>query len=93
MYPAVNKVEILKPFLLKVEFDNGESGVLDMEPYLEFGIFKRLQDVQKFGEVRVAFDTIMWDDGQDLDPEFVYANCRMYASETNPYNGESGVLP
>ena len=27
--------------------------------------------------VRVAFDTVEWDCGVDLDPEFVYAKCSM----------------
>ena len=26
--------------------------------------------------VRVAFDTIEWDAGVDLDPEFVYTKCQ-----------------
>jgi hypothetical protein len=29
-------------------------------------------DYEKFRRVRVSFDTIEWDEGVDLDPEFVY---------------------
>jgi hypothetical protein len=58
-----------------VVFDNGEYGVLDMKPYLGFEIFKRLGNPKAFSRVRVAFDTIEWAAGVDLDPEFVYAKC------------------
>ena len=42
-----------------------------MKPILEFGIFERIKDYGKFRQVRVSFDTIGWDCGVDLDPEFV----------------------
>ena len=76
MYPSVNKVLPLENYTLIVEFDNGETGKLDMKPFLEFGVFRRLKDYAAFARVRVAFDTIEWDSGIDLDPEFVYAKCQ-----------------
>ena len=76
MYPSVSKVLPLEDYTLIIEFDNGESGKLDMKPFLEFGIFQRLKDRDAFRRVRVAFDTIEWDSGVDLDPEFVYAKCQ-----------------
>lgn len=72
MYPSVKNVIPAADFLLSVDFDNGESGVLDMKPFLDFGIFQRLKDRDAFNRVHVSFDTIEWDLGIDLDPEFVY---------------------
>ena len=43
-----------------------------MRPYLDFGIFMRIRDFEKFRRVRVVFDTIEWDENVDLDPEFIY---------------------
>jgi hypothetical protein len=43
-----------------------------MKPILDFGIFQRIKDYNAFRRVRVAFDTVEWDCGVDLDPEFVY---------------------
>ncbi|MDO8843520.1 DUF2442 domain-containing protein [Methylicorpusculum sp.] len=63
-------------YLLEITFSNGESGILDMKPYLDFGIFHRLKDSQSFEKVSVAFDTIEWESGADLDPEFVYEKCK-----------------
>lgn len=76
MYPSVKKVVPNENYVLIIDFDNGESGTLDMKPFLEFGVFQRLKDHNAFNRVRVAFDTVEWDSGVDLDPEFVYAKCQ-----------------
>ncbi len=76
MYPSVIAVAPHEDYTLSVGFDNGESGILDMKPLLGFGVFRRISDFAAFERVRVAFDTIEWDCGVDLDPEFVYATCK-----------------
>jgi hypothetical protein len=43
-----------------------------MKPYLGFWVFKKLRDYEKFKRARIAFDTIEWDEGVDLDPEFIH---------------------
>ena len=77
MYPSVTEVVPGDDYLLSVVFDNGECGILDMKPVLDFGVFQRLKDPDAFRCVRVAFDTIEWASGVDLDPEFVYARCKV----------------
>jgi hypothetical protein len=76
MYPAVKDVVAGDDYILTVVFENGECGTLDMKQMLDFGVFQRLKDLDAFRRVRVAFDTIEWDSGIDLDPEFVYAKCK-----------------
>ena len=76
MYPSVKQVIPRDDFTLSIVFDNGESGTLDMRPILDFGLFQRIKDLENFKRVRVAFDTIEWDCGVDLDPEYIYAKCR-----------------
>jgi len=80
MYPAIVKVSPKEDFTLVVAFDNGQEGVLDMKPYLDFGVFRRLRDLAEFQRVRVSFDTIQWDCGADLDPEFVHSHCKIVSS-------------
>jgi hypothetical protein len=72
VYPAVRAVTPNEDCSLSVVLDNGERRLLDMKPYLDFGVFKKLRDYESFKRARVAFDTIEWDEGVDLDPEFVY---------------------
>jgi hypothetical protein len=76
MYPSVSAVVPLDDYVLNITFSNGESGLLDMKPYLSFGIFNRIKDSKSFEQVTVAFDTIEWASGADLDPEFVYDKCK-----------------
>lgn len=78
MYPSVKEVVPCDDYVLSIVFDNGESGMLDMKRILDFGVFKRLKDPEAFKRVRVSFDTIEWDSGVDLDPEFVYAKCKRF---------------
>ena len=75
MYPSVKNVSAKNNYKLAIKFNNGKEGILDMKPYLEFGVFKKLKEPSEFKKVRVSFDTIEWASGVDLDPEFVYAKC------------------
>ncbi|MFA6012634.1 MAG: DUF2442 domain-containing protein [Desulfobacteraceae bacterium] len=75
MYPAIIKVTPCEDYILSVVFDNGENGRLDIKPMLGFGVFERIKDPDAFDRVRVSFDTIEWDCGVDLDPEYVYTKC------------------
>jgi hypothetical protein len=75
MCPAVKEVFPADDYTISVVFENGERGQLDMKPFLDFGVFKRIKDYEAFRRVRVSFDTIEWDCGVDLDPEFIYAKC------------------
>ena len=76
MLPTVKEVYPQENHEILVVFDNGERGILDMKPYLEFGVFKRLKNCESFKQIRVAFDTVEWSSGVDLDPEFIYNKCK-----------------
>jgi hypothetical protein len=75
MYPSVKQVIPGDDYTLSLVFENGESGILDMRPMLDFGVFRRIKNLDNFKRVRIAFDTIEWDCGVDLDPEYIYAKC------------------
>jgi len=47
-----------------------------MKPMLDFGVFQRIKNIEAFKRVRIAFDTIEWECGIDLDPEYVYEKCK-----------------
>jgi len=97
MYPSVQEVVPGDDYVLSIVFDNGESGTLDMKPVLDFGVFQRIKDLDVFRRVRVAFDTIEWDCGVDLDPEYVYANCKgaitaqVTQADPQPHRRDTGV--
>jgi hypothetical protein len=77
MYSAVTHVTPRQDLSLALVFDKGEEGILDIKPYLDFGVFSRLKDYNAFRRVRVILDAIEWECGVDLDPEFIYAKSQI----------------
>jgi hypothetical protein len=80
MYFAVIEVVPRDDYTLFLVFENGENGILDMKPFLDFGVFQRIKELDRFKRVRIAFDTVEWDCGVDLDPEYIYAKCKTRAT-------------
>ncbi|MFH1177815.1 MAG: DUF2442 domain-containing protein [Acidobacteriota bacterium] len=79
MYPGVKSVTAIDEHRLIIDFDNGERRMFDVTPLLSIGRFRELASRQAFKTARVAFDTIEWENGLDLDPEYLYEH-----SETLP---------
>jgi hypothetical protein len=77
VYQAIVSVRPNEDFSLTVVFEDGAEGVLDMRPYLDIGVFKKIKSLDQFKRVRISFDTVEWECGVDLDPEFVRAKCRI----------------
>ncbi|MCZ0941164.1 MAG: DUF2442 domain-containing protein [Caldilineaceae bacterium] len=75
--PVVVSVSCEEDYILSVAFESGERGSLDMKPFLDFGVFREIRNPDIFATVHVSFDTIAWESGADLDPEFVYKKCRI----------------
>ena len=69
------KVVPQKDFKLKITFEDGTEGIVDVEKTVEFsGVFEPLKDKEFFRQVKVNPDTgtIEWPNGADLDPVVLY---------------------
>ena len=73
MYASVKKVKATNDHKLVIDFNNNERRLFDITPYLNIGRFVELKNIDMFKTVRVSFDTIEWENGLDIDPEFLYA--------------------
>jgi len=62
----------LEGFRLEITFNTGETRLFDARPYLQKGVFQRLQDESLFREAFVALDTVCWPGGLDIAPETLY---------------------
>lgn len=71
--PHVTRVEVVRGFVLRLQFDDGFVGEIDLEPELWGPVFEPLRDPKLFAQVRVApeMGTIVWPNGADLAPEFL----------------------
>ncbi len=72
MNPQVISVDADKHYRLKLVFDNGETRIFDMTPFLDKGVFKELQDLNYFSRARVAFGGVEWPHEQDLSKDTLY---------------------
>jgi len=72
MNPRVTKVTPEENYCLLLEFTNGERRDFDVTPYLDKGIFVKLQDKAYFQQVRLAMGTIEWPEGQDFCPDTLF---------------------
>lgn len=61
-------------YRLRIEFNDGTARIVDLEDYLDGEVFEPLRDVERFRRVRVdtELDTIVWDNGADLSPDFLF---------------------
>jgi len=81
IYPGVSSVEATSGHRLIIRFDTGEKKIFDVTPLLTVGRFRELATPGVFERVRVAFDTVEWENGLDLDPEYLYERSEPYPRE------------
>jgi len=74
MTPSLKTAEYAGEYRIKVTFEDGTEGVLDLKDELWGEVFEPLKDVKKFQEFRVdpELRTIVWPTGADLAPEYLY---------------------
>ncbi|MBF0537166.1 MAG: DUF2442 domain-containing protein [Nitrospirae bacterium] len=70
----VRKVAYISDYKLMITFDNGVVRYVDLEEHLDGEIFEPLRDINYFKTVCVNsdIDTICWDNGADMSPDFLY---------------------
>lgn len=62
-------------YKLHLAFNNQKQGVVDLADVLKQDhrpIFNELMDMNQFKKFRVDADTVVWDNGLDLAPEFLF---------------------
>lgn len=72
IYP--NSVRHISGYKLEVGFSDGLTAVIDLEDELWGPMFIPLKDVEFFRQVRADAEvhTLVWPNGADLAPEFLY---------------------
>ncbi len=72
MNPYIAAAQPLENKILLLTFTNGEQRVFDAKPYLDKGVFKRLQDRSTFFGVRVVAGSVEWPGEIDLSYDTLY---------------------
>jgi Protein of unknown function (DUF2442) len=81
MFLHVKEARYLHDYVLWLRFNDGAEGEIDLENELEGEVFGPLKDPQAFQRFRVdpEMETVVWENGADLAPEFLYENMRVLA--------------
>jgi len=79
MYWDLISAEYLSGYKLKVKFQDGKEGVLDLSNKLRGEVFQGLLQESEFSKfyIHPELKLLTWPNGADLAPEFVYGLCRV----------------
>lgn len=71
----LKKAEYIGDYVLNLSFNNGKSGVVDLEQTLfddKRTIFATLRDKSNFRNFKVEHSTIVWNNELDIAPEYLF---------------------
>lgn len=72
----VTEASALPDYRLRVRFSDGCEGEVDLNDFIGADsrpIVKALRDRSTFSAIRVEMDTVVWENGFDLAPEYLRA--------------------
>ena len=66
----VRSFQIVAPYSLRVQFDDGVEQTINFEPILAGELYRPLRDLAVFNQVRIdpEVHTLVWPNGADFDP-------------------------
>jgi hypothetical protein len=61
-------------YKLRLGFDDGSVRLVDLAGQLDGEVFEPLRDLRRFRTARLNsdLDTVVWDNGADMSPDFLY---------------------
>lgn len=77
----VTEAKALPDFGLYVRFSDGIQGEIGLKDFIAHDtrpIVQELRDPGTFAAIRVEMDTVVWANGFDLAPEFLYEKIRTH---------------
>lgn len=79
MFLHVVEARHLGGYRLWLRFNNGDAGTVDLEQELDGEVFEALKDPSVFARFSVdpEIETVMWENGADLAPEFLHAQLQV----------------
>lgn len=91
--PTAKMVTPLPDYMLRIRFDNEETKIFDVKPYIKGSWYGELTNPAYFSSVSVNGFSVEWANGQDLCPDEIYYNS---VAETDtkrePYPAPTAIL-
>jgi hypothetical protein len=75
MVPRITEMKYLSEYRVWLRFDDGKEGEVDLRDELWGEVFEPLKPLERFKTAYLdrELNTIRWENGADLAPEFLYA--------------------
>jgi hypothetical protein len=79
MFLHVKEAQYLHDYVVWLRFNDGATGEVDLKDELTGDVFSPLRDQREFQKFRVdpELETIVWENGADLAPEFLYEHMKV----------------
>jgi hypothetical protein len=70
----VKGMEYISGYRLLLTFEDGSVRMADLESHLDGEVFEPLRELNRFRTAHLdsELDTIVWDNGADMSPDFLY---------------------
>lgn len=77
----VEKAKYLRDYVIFLRFNDGAEGEVDLRDELDGEVFEPLKVIRDFRsfEVHPVLKTIVWSNGADMAPEFLYEKMTVLA--------------
>ena len=84
MIPRLESAEYVTGYTIRLTFEDGTAGYVDLEGELWGEVFEPLKDRELFRGFRLdrELNTVTWPTGADLAPEFLYEKDNGHRTET-----------
>jgi hypothetical protein len=86
MTPKLESAEYVGGYSIRLRFADGRAGEIDLTGELWGEVFEPLKDPAVFRTFRIdpELNTISWETGADLAPEYLYERAAQPAATANP---------
>ncbi|MBE0425132.1 MAG: DUF2442 domain-containing protein [Nitrospirae bacterium] len=77
----VKEAKYLHDYVIWLRFNDGAEGEVNLKDELYGEVFEPLKDLEMFKSFRVdpVLETIVWENGADFAPEFLYDKMKVLA--------------
>jgi hypothetical protein len=74
MIPKITRVEAIENYKIRLNYENGETKIFDVLPYISGSWYKELTDNDYFKKIHIISNGkgIEWEHGQDIAPHELY---------------------
>ena len=81
MFLHVREAKYLHDYVIWLRFNDGAQGEVDLAGELDGEMFSPLRDIEQFKRFGIDPDleTIVWENGADLAPEFLHEHMKVLA--------------